>query len=136
MSSMTIKDIRRCVVEKVCPFCKTKVESTEQLQTHMQENDHCKVHQNADFFKESQYLFPTYENDTLLTAFDIGDTSNLGNLDAHEQEQIKKSQEELSRRREQLARELERMGLSKEVELVQLPWGNNAKSHSNSHQNK
>jgi hypothetical protein len=85
------------------------------------------VPQGAPFFKDPQYLFPTYENDSLLTAFDIGNEQGSA-IDPREQEQLKKAREDLSKRRAQLARELDRMGLSHEVELRQLPWGNTPSS--------
>lgn len=116
-------DIRRCIVELKCPFCVERCETQDQLQQHLAEKQHCKVSPDSQFFKDPQYLFPTYENDALLTAFDIGEGGMTATIDPQEQEHIKKAQQEWSVRREQLGRELERMGLGKE-DLAQLPWGN------------
>ena len=112
------------MVELECPFCKEKSGSQEVLQQHLTSQGHCKVPQGAPFFKDPQYLFPTYENDSLLTAFDIGNEQQAAMADQREQEQLKRARDDLSKRRAQLVRELERMGMSHEVELRQLPWGN------------
>jgi hypothetical protein len=117
-------------VQLECPFCKSQSPTQEALQEHLTSEDHCKVPQGAPFFKDSQYLFPTYENDSLLTAFDIGNEQQ-GTVDPRELEQLKKAREDLSKRRAQLARELDRMGLSHEVELRNLPWGNTPTSTPN-----
>jgi len=104
-----INFIRRRMVELLCPLCEERFEESEKLFKHMEEQGHCRVQQDHPFFRDPQYLFPTYENDSLLLVFDIGDDHEEY---SEEQEQQKRQvQEEIMKRKDVLFRELAKLGI-------------------------
>jgi len=104
-----INYIRRRMVERICPLCEEGFGETQKLVDHMKEQGHCGVKQDHPFFKDPQYLFPTYENDSLLFVFDIGDDHEEYN---EEQELLRKQvQEDLMKRKDVLFKELAKLGI-------------------------
>ncbi|XP_065896577.1 zinc finger protein 277-like isoform X3 [Dysidea avara] len=60
-----INYLRRCVYLGVCPVCGLKTSPCDLLD-HMTTSDHCGVPMDTTPWNEPHYLFPTYENDSLL----------------------------------------------------------------------
>jgi len=66
-----INFIRRQIYERLCVYCDSKFQTNSDLLYHMKEAGHFCVNRDAPFWKDSQYLLPTYEDDNLLCGFEI-----------------------------------------------------------------
>eukprot|EP01132_Coremiostelium_polycephalum_P008634 gene8634-10626_t len=63
--------IRRQVYQSVCSYCGDKFESSDKVYKHFQEHvDHCGVVPHNPIWRDPQYLFPTFENDSILRNFE------------------------------------------------------------------
>ncbi|KAN0000714.1 hypothetical protein ACTFIZ_001159 [Dictyostelium cf. discoideum] len=70
--------IRRCVSEMICCYCgdnSFKDKETFFSHLHINQHEHCDVIKENPVWKDAQYLFPTYENDNILTNFEEFDES-------------------------------------------------------------
>ncbi|EGG13732.1 C2H2-type zinc finger-containing protein [Cavenderia fasciculata] len=65
-----INFIRRQSYELNCPMCGLKHQDEADLNKHIQSNDHVGVDKNNEMWRDAQFLFPTYENDSLLRSFE------------------------------------------------------------------
>ncbi|KAK4016015.1 Zinc finger protein 277 [Daphnia magna] len=71
--------VRRQVHEKKCILCDEQCSSREDLSAHMQKLSHFKLPERS-IWDQSQYYFPTYENDALLCLLE--DTVQDDSIDA------------------------------------------------------
>jgi len=62
-----INYIRRQVHIWKCIFCDKLHESKKELMSHMTEQTHCKLPDDREIWDQSQYYFPTFENDALFS---------------------------------------------------------------------
>ncbi|XP_040570766.1 zinc finger protein 277 [Lepeophtheirus salmonis] len=74
-----INFIRRQIHLKTCINCLDKFQSREELMLHMEENGHFKLPDDKDEWDQSQYFFPTYENDNFLSCLEENEESTEGN---------------------------------------------------------
>ncbi|XP_062516632.1 zinc finger protein 277-like [Corticium candelabrum] len=63
-----INYIRRCVYRNLCVRCGTQCDGQEQLINHMQSSEHFALPIDSSLWDQTSHLFPTYENDMLLSA--------------------------------------------------------------------
>lgn len=71
--------MRRCVYQRICPFCKLNVGNLEALQDHIA--DHSSDGKTdllppTEEWNQPQYFFPTNEDDFLLMCLDSDETDN------------------------------------------------------------
>lgn len=57
------------IKELTCTYCFSLHKSYDELMAHLNENQHFKVDINKDNWKDSKYLYPVIENDSLLIEF-------------------------------------------------------------------
>jgi hypothetical protein len=78
--------IRRQIHFRCCPHCGRKFDCSSDLHEHMAGENHCRLPSDWTLWNQSQYLFSTFENDSLLYYLDeIGESTN-GEEDANEGE--------------------------------------------------
>eukprot|EP00096_Caligus_rogercresseyi_P008554 TRINITY_DN2755_c0_g1_i1.p1 TRINITY_DN2755_c0_g1~~TRINITY_DN2755_c0_g1_i1.p1 ORF type:complete len:491 (-),score=171.02 TRINITY_DN2755_c0_g1_i1:16-1488(-) len=71
-----INFIRRQVHLATCISCLEKFSSREELMLHMDESSHFRLPDDKEEWDQSQYFFPTYENDNFLSCLE--DNENNG----------------------------------------------------------
>ena len=74
-----INYIRRQIYLNHCINCDEKFEHSESLMNHMKEQNHLKPPTDKDSWDQSQFFFPTYENDNFLCL--IEDDEEVGGED-------------------------------------------------------
>lgn len=70
-----INYIRRQMHLKHCMFCNDKFDDFEALFSHMKKEGHLKPPNDKEEWDQSQYFFPTYENDNFLCLIEDDDNS-------------------------------------------------------------
>ena len=73
-----INYIRRQVYLNHCLNCDEKFESADELFTHMKEQNHLKAPLERENWDQSQFYFPTYENDNFLCLIEDDDMKEDG----------------------------------------------------------
>lgn len=68
-----INYIRRCVYSKLCMRCSLQFTSQEQMISHMKSAGHFLLPDESKVWDQPSHLFPTYENDMLLSALSDDD---------------------------------------------------------------
>jgi hypothetical protein len=68
--------IRFRIRQLTCPFCEQAFEAEDELQSHLSSEKHCRL-PDSKLWDKPQYLFPIYDDDPLLFAFEANDDDDV-----------------------------------------------------------
>ena len=77
-----INYIRRQIYLNRCIYCDEKFENSEALMNHMKEQNHLRPPAEKDSWDQSQFFFPTYENDNFLCLIEDDDGTEKNDEEA------------------------------------------------------